>query len=172
MKNHKRVEPEYVFLCLAATLVWLLAGLEVRGQELESSALVSVVKMDRPSNPLAEGMRLRWMETEPPKTLIDRCTRVEVPRKGHFRVEMESTVMPSGLWVDDDSVRAHVVGRTVGVRFAVCRAGFVTVCETSTSALGPVVLSLLEEEPDPLEQIVDEDPIRIDRCNPQAAETR
>lgn len=118
-----------------------------------------------PSFELEPGMRVGWTENEPPTSLTDRCQSVHLAKAGAYKVEIQSPALASGLWIENDTAEAHLIARTVGVRFQVCRPGFVTVCELSSSALGPVEMSV-DEDPDPLEVIVDEDPFRIDLCDP------
>lgn len=141
--------PVVVFFVLWTILLILLGGLEVHADELSPS------------------LRVQWTELEPPTSLTDRCRRVQLAKKGTYNVEIQSPALTSGLWIENDTVDAHIVSRTVGIRFQVCRPGYVTVCETTPSALGPVDFSVDEEE-DPLEVVVDEDPIRIELCDPFA----
>ena len=161
----RSMRPVCMYFVLMAILIAILNGLDAHGMDatLGSQSMV-------PAFDLSPGMRVQWSETEAPGSFTDRCQSVELSKKGRYKVEIQSPSLSSGLWIETDTVEAHVVARTVGIRFRVCRSGYVTICETTAAALGPVALSVVEEEPDPLEVLVDEDPFRIDLCDPWAFE--
>lgn len=115
---------------------------------------------------LEPGLRAQWTEQAPPMSLTDRCQSVKLDKKGRYKVEIQSPALSSGLWIENHTADARVLTRSVAIHFEVCRPGHVIVCETTPSALGQVDLSVEEEDPDPLEVLVDEDPLRIDLCGP------